>query len=123
MYDPKAVAPNVSVLITNSALTLLQDTTRAVQVVPVNPDCIQAGDSCKAFLILGGLQNVNTLAIPQAAGPNLRRLCDQGRPCQLDFWNPPQTVTRPNDECSVYAAEEDHSFELCASLGADNNTS
>lgn len=123
-YDPKEVVPNaVPALITNSALSILQDTTRAVQVDPVSSDCIQAGDSCKAFLIPGGLQNVTPWPYQKLQDTTLDVYVTKGGPAyQLDFWSPPQNITWPYDQCSVYAANEDESFQLCTSLSADSKT-
>jgi hypothetical protein len=124
IYDPKAVAPDVVPLfITDSALSILQDPARAVQVDPVNLECIQVGDSCKAFLIPGGLQSVSPWPYQKLQDTTLDVYVTKGGPAyQVDFWSPPQNVTWPSDACSVYAANEDLSFQLCTSLDTDGKT-
>jgi hypothetical protein len=124
IYDPKAVVADiVPLFITDSALSILQDPTRAVQVDPINLECIQAGDSCKAFLIPGGLQSVSPWPYQKLQDTTLDVYVTKGGPAyQVDFWSPPQNVTWPGDACSVYAANEDESFQLCTSLNTDGKT-
>jgi hypothetical protein len=123
IYDPKAVVSDAAVLATNSALSILQDPTRAVQVDPVNLDCIQSTEGCKAFLIPGGLQNVSPWPYQKMQDTTLDVYVTKGGPAyQVDFWSPPQNVTWPDEDCTVYAANEDESFQLCTSLNTDGKT-
>jgi hypothetical protein len=97
-------------------LNILQDTRRAVEVDPINSDCIKAGDSCKSFLIPGGLDVVAPWPYQKLKDRSLDVYVTKGGPAyQIDFWSPPDNTTVPEDECSVYAASEDTGLQLCAS--------
>ncbi|KAH8817491.1 hypothetical protein F5884DRAFT_748955 [Xylogone sp. PMI_703] len=117
VYDPKAAFPDIApILISDSVTNILQDTRRAVQVDPINEECIRSGDSCQSFLIPGGLFTVSPSPYNKTNDTGLDVFVTKGGPAyQIDLWSPPETFTWTADECNIYAAGISSGFQLCAS--------
>jgi hypothetical protein len=122
VYDSKLASPEFAeILIADSVINILQDPRRSITVPPFSNDCRQKGDSCKSFLLPGGLDLVSPWPYAKLNDSSLDTYVMKNAPSyQIDFWDPPENVTIAKEACSVYAATETAGFQLCLSSFGDN---